>query len=94
MTWATRTLHRVPRDDYEQSLAVTSPVTYAPVVPKDRLMVIGGLGDRLAPPEQSLLLWEHWGRPRLHWFPGSHVIHFGQHEYIEAMHELMGSATD
>lgn len=94
VTWATRTLHRVPREDYEQSLAVTSPLTYEPVVPKERLMVIGGLGDRLAPPEQSLLLWEHWGRPRLHWFPGSHVIHFGQHEYIAAMHEVMGSAAD
>jgi hypothetical protein len=94
VTWATRTVHRVSREDYEQSLAVVSPLTYAPVVPKDRLMVIGGLGDRLAPPEQSLLLWEHWGRPRLHWFPGSHVIHFGQNEYIEAMHEVMGSTRD
>lgn len=87
---ATRRLHGVSREDYDQMLAVTSPLTYTPVVPRDRLMVIGGLGDRLAPPEQSLLLWEHWGRPRLEWFPGSHVIHMGQGGYLAAMHELMG----
>jgi hypothetical protein len=52
-------------------------------------MVIAGLGDRLAPPEQSLMLWEHWGRPELHWFPGSHVFHMGRRGYQEQIGELM-----
>jgi hypothetical protein len=34
-----------------------SPLNYAPLVPKDRRLIIAGLGDRLAPPEQAELLW-------------------------------------
>jgi len=45
-------------------------------------MIIGGVGDRLAPPKHTRLLWEHWGRPRLHWFPGSHLLHLDKGEYV------------
>lgn len=86
---ALRSITAVPDDELEAGLAVHSPLNYDPVIPKDRLMIVGGLGDRLAPPEQSLLLWEHWGRPELHWFPGSHIIHFGRAAYQEAMRRLM-----
>lgn len=78
--------------DHEQlaeALAVHSPLNYAPIVPKDRLMIIGGLGDRLAPPEQARLLWEHWDRPKLRWFPGSHVLHVGRGTYLREMRDLM-----
>jgi hypothetical protein len=88
-TAVVRRINGVPGELLAQALAVHSPLTYAPVVPRERLMVVGGLGDRLAPPEQSLLLWEHWGRPQLRWFPGSHVMHFGRDEYLAAMRELM-----
>ena len=37
-----------------------------------------------APPKHSRLLWEHWGRPKLHWFPGSHLLHLDRGEYLEA----------
>lgn len=74
------------------ALALHSPLTYEPVLPRERLMVVAGLGDRLAPPEQSLLLWEHWGRPELHWFPGSHVIHLGRGDYRAAMRRLLADA--
>jgi pimeloyl-ACP methyl ester carboxylesterase len=76
-------------DLVDRALAISSPLTYAPVVPRERLMVVAGLGDRLAPPEQSLMLWEHWGRPELHWFPGSHVMHFGRGAYRDGMQRLM-----
>ncbi len=79
----------IPQEEAAASVAVHSPLNYAPVVGRDRLMIIGGLGDRLAPPEQSRLLWEHWGRPRLHWFPGNHVIHTGRSAYIGEMRRFM-----
>jgi len=63
-------------------LAVSCPLTWAPVLPRKRLMVIGGVGDRLAPPTHSRLLWDHWGRPRLHWFPGSHILHLDRGGYL------------
>jgi alpha-beta hydrolase superfamily lysophospholipase len=84
-----RALTRVPEDLLYRALALHSPLTYAPVLPKDRLMIVAGLGDRLAPPDQSLLLWEHWERPELHWFPGSHVMHFGRRAYLDAMRRLI-----
>jgi pimeloyl-ACP methyl ester carboxylesterase len=84
-----RRLAGVPKATLEQALRLHSPLSHPPLLPKDRLMVVGGLGDRLAPPEQSLLLWEHWGRPQLEWFPGSHVIHFGRGAYLDAMRTLM-----
>ncbi len=68
--------------DARYMLAVSSPLTYKPVLPRERLMVIGGVADRLAPPKHSRLLWEHWGRCRLHWFPGSHIIHLDRGEYL------------
>lgn len=83
----------LPQELVERAMAIHSPLAYPAALPKERLMVVGGLGDRLAPPEQSLLLWEHWDRPRLHWFPGSHVLHFGRRRYFDGMREVMGAAA-
>ncbi|MCB9678949.1 MAG: alpha/beta hydrolase [Alphaproteobacteria bacterium] len=62
--------------------AVSCPLTWKPVLPKENLMIIGGAGDRLAPPKHSRLLWEHWDRPRIHWFPGSHLLHLDRGAYL------------
>ncbi len=75
--------------DLRQMTAVHSPLTWTPRLPRDRLMVIGGVGDRLAPPKHTRLLWDHWERCRIHWFPGSHVIHLDQGEYIGEMMHFM-----
>jgi hypothetical protein len=48
-------------------------------------MIITGLGDRMAPPEQAVMLWNHWDRPALQWFPGSHVLHVSQLDYLRRM---------
>jgi len=69
-------------EDARHMLAVSCPLTYAPVLPRDRLFVIGGVGDRLAPPKHSRLLWDHWGRGRIHWFPGSHLLHLDRGIYL------------
>ena len=68
--------------DVRHLLAVSCPLTYAPVLPRERLFVIGGVGDRLAPPKHSRLLWDHWGRCRIHWFPGSHLVHLDRGAYL------------
>ncbi|MBO0866280.1 MAG: alpha/beta hydrolase, partial [Mycobacterium sp.] len=56
-----------------------------PLVPLDRRLIITGLGDRFAPPDQSEMLWQHWDRCALHWFPGSHLMHVSQLEYLRRM---------
>jgi pimeloyl-ACP methyl ester carboxylesterase len=69
--------------DARHMLAVHSPLTYRPLIPKERLMVIAGAGDRLAPPKHARLLWDHWDRPRIHWFPGNHLLHLDQGKYLK-----------
>jgi hypothetical protein len=71
------------------ALSVHSPLIYRPLLPRERLMVVAGLGDRLTPPEHSLILWEHWGRPELQWFPGSHILHFQRDAYLTAMRAMI-----
>jgi pimeloyl-ACP methyl ester carboxylesterase len=66
-----------------------SPLNYAPLVPKDRRLIITGLGDRLAPPEQAELLWKHWDRCAFHWFPGNHILHVSQPDYLRRMTRFM-----
>lgn len=81
----------IPRAEVADALDSHSPLTYAPVLPKDRLFIITGLGDRLAPPEQSERLWHHWGNPALHWFPGNHILHVNRAAYLKRMRRFMRS---
>ncbi|MEW6996973.1 alpha/beta hydrolase family protein [Colwelliaceae bacterium BS250] len=67
------------------TIALHSPLTYQPVIAKERLMIIAGAGDRCAPPNQARLLWDHWQRPDIHWFHGNHTLHLGQKLYIADM---------
>ncbi len=76
---------RRPLSDARHLLAASCPLSYRPRLPKSRLMIVGGVGDRLAPPKHARLLWDHWGRPRIHWFPGSHLIHLDKGEYVVEM---------
>ncbi|MGB5195087.1 MAG: alpha/beta hydrolase family protein [Polyangiales bacterium] len=75
--------------DVRRMVAVSCPLSYAPVLPPERLMIVGGVGDRLAPPKHSRLLWDHWGRCRIHWFPGSHIIHMDRGVYLTEMARFM-----
>jgi pimeloyl-ACP methyl ester carboxylesterase len=83
------TLGRIPKEEVDQALRYSSPLTYEARVPKERRMIVAGLGDRLAPPEQSEWLWEHWDRCRMHWFPGNHVLHVNRVAYLREMRDLM-----
>jgi pimeloyl-ACP methyl ester carboxylesterase len=85
-------LHAIPVREAAGALAVHCPLTYEPLLPKERLMIIGGLGDRLTPPEQTELLWEHWGEPRLHWYPGNHILHVNRAAYLREMRTFMQGA--
>jgi pimeloyl-ACP methyl ester carboxylesterase len=71
--------------DIRHQLASHSPLTYAPVIDRDRLLVIAGAGDRAAPPQHAQAIAEHWGNCNLEWFPGGHVIHAGKRRYLNAI---------
>jgi pimeloyl-ACP methyl ester carboxylesterase len=80
-----RKLGRISLDDFVAASAYHSPLNYKPLVPRDRRLIITGLGDRLAPPEQAEMLWHHWDHCALHWFPGNHILHVSQPEYLRRM---------
>ncbi|MCV6965008.1 alpha/beta fold hydrolase [Mycobacterium intermedium] len=75
-------LTSISRDELNAGMAYHCPLTYQPLLSKDRRMIITGLGDRMAPPEHAVMLWEHWDRCALHWFPGNHVLHVSQLDYL------------
>lgn len=74
----------------EGAAMYSSPLNYQPLTPKDRRLIIAGLGDRLAPPEQAEILWKHWDHCAFHWFPGNHVLHVSQPDYLRRMTRFMG----
>ncbi len=52
---------------------LVSPLTYAPLLPRERRFVYAGVGDRMATPEQAVALWRHWEEPKTQWIQGSHI---------------------
>jgi len=52
---------------------VVSPMAMEPVLPADRLFIYAGLVDRWVRPGNVKDLWEHWDRPAICWYEGSHL---------------------
>jgi pimeloyl-ACP methyl ester carboxylesterase len=84
-----RAVGGVSREESYSSFAYHSPLNYKPKVSRDRRLIITGLGDRLAPPSHAEALWEHWDRCALHWFPGNHVLHVSQPEYLRRANRFL-----
>ncbi|OBI97714.1 peptidase [Mycobacterium alsense] len=82
-------MSNIGRDELLAGLSYHCPLNYRPLVDRDRRMIITGLGDRMAPPGQAAMLWEHWDRCALHWFPGSHVLHVSQLDYLRRMTQFL-----
>jgi len=65
--------HKIFGGPAEMVNRVVSPLALEPVVDHDRRFIFAGVGDRLAHPRQAHALWEHWDRPSIRWYPGSHI---------------------
>jgi hypothetical protein len=54
---------------------VVNPLALTPAISRERRYVYAGVADRLVHPrDQVIQLWEHWGRPDIHWYTGGHVL--------------------
>ncbi len=84
-----RAVGGLTREEAYASFAYHSPLNYRPLVARGRRLIITGLGDRLAPPDHAEALWEHWDRCALHWFPGNHVLHVSQPEYLRRTNRFL-----
>jgi len=87
-------------DTVERIMRVVSPLAIEPRVPHRNRYLFGGLADRLVPPEHVHNLWEHWQRPRIAWYTGSHLSFRWETEVRSLMREafddsgLLAHATD
>jgi hypothetical protein len=80
-----------PFERIEELLRVVSPLALRPLLPRERCFIYAGTADRLAPPAQALDLWEHWSRPRLVWYDGSHVSFFVEPAVPTLLREAFGA---
>ncbi len=76
-----------PIDEAELRAAfrVHSPLAHARRVPRERILIVAGRGDRVVPPEHPTALWEHWDEPAIHWFSGSHLAPFGRAQVVASI---------
>ncbi len=72
--------------------AVHAPTTRPPLPSRDRLMIVAGRGDRITPPDQAELLWQHWGECAIHWFPGGHLAQVGRGDAFRAVRRHLETA--
>jgi hypothetical protein len=67
-----------------EALAVHAPTARPVRVPRAGLAVVGGRGDRIAPPEHARAIAQHWGvAPR--WFAGGHLAQVGRAAALDAV---------
>ena len=79
--------------EMRHGMALHSPLSWQPRIDPERLLIIGGAGDRFTAPSFVNLLHRHWTGSRLHWFPGNHVLHLQQGQYLRLMKRFMDRAT-
>ncbi|MDH4457366.1 MAG: hypothetical protein QE272_01545 [Nevskia sp.] len=79
--------------EMRHGMALHSPLSWQPRIDPERLLIIGGAGDRFTAPSMVNLLHRHWAGSHLHWFPGNHVLHLQQGQYLRLMKRFMDRAT-
>jgi dienelactone hydrolase len=80
----------VTEDLLVDAFAVHTPTTRPAQIPRERLAVIAGRGDRITPPEQAEALAAHWG-VEIGWFDGGHLAQIGRSEALATVRRQLGA---
>jgi pimeloyl-ACP methyl ester carboxylesterase len=72
----------------EAAQALVSPVHRLPLVPPERILVLGARADRITPLSHARRLATHFRAP-LATLPGSHLLHLGRASGFERVFELL-----
>ncbi len=81
--------HQLISDETTALLRVTSPLTYPALIPRERLFIYAGTGDRMSPPSQALALWRHWDEPEIRWFDANHMAFIWNSKIKEFVEESL-----
>ena len=79
----------ITEDLLVDAFAVHTPTTRASRVPRVRLFVVAGRGDRITPPDQAEALAAHWGTEIL-WFDGGHLAQVGRGDAMRIVRRQLG----
>lgn len=84
-------LHRVglTHDLLEHIYSFHSPLSFPVQLERERLLLIAGIGDQVVPETQPQRLWEHWGKPDIHWLGGGHVTQFQRSEAFQTISRFL-----
>lgn len=80
-------------EEFQAAYRVHCPLTYEPLVARERLLIVAGRGDRVVHPEHAAWLGRHWDYPPVVWFSGSHIAPFGRARVQERICEFLGGVT-
>ena len=76
----------------EQVFGVVSPLSFPCLVPRERRYIYAGLFDRWVRPGNVRELWDHWERPDMCWYNGSHLsfpLERSVRDYVDrSLHEM------
>jgi hypothetical protein len=75
------------QDELRRSFRVHSPLVHPLRIAPERTLIVAGRGDRIVPPEHPNALGQHWRRPAIHWFSGSHLAPFGRAGVVRRIDE-------
>jgi pimeloyl-ACP methyl ester carboxylesterase len=70
-------------------LRVHDPLARPVLVPHARRLIIGARGDAICTPQHADVLWRHWGQPRIHWYPGGHLLQLRRGAALRDVRELL-----
>ncbi|HEU0198660.1 MAG TPA: hypothetical protein VFQ88_15785 [Nevskiaceae bacterium] len=76
---------------FAKLLKLVSPLALPPKLPRERLAIFAGTGDRIVPPDQPLRLSKHWDVP-VRWYDGGHLTFRGEHVVMDSVRELAAAA--
>jgi dienelactone hydrolase len=80
----------ITEDLLADAFAVHTPTARPPRLPRERLAVIAGRGDRITPPDHAEALARHWGVD-VAWFDGGHLAQLGRGDALRAVRRQLGA---
>ncbi|MES2885795.1 MAG: hypothetical protein V4709_13390 [Pseudomonadota bacterium] len=83
--------HGLTEERYRSILSVVSPLARPALPAKESLHLFAATADRIVPPDQPLLLAQHWGVP-VRWYQGSHLSIRFERATREALREAIKRA--
>ena len=83
--------HKVDISTLRNTMAAHSPLSFSPLLESNKLMIVAGVGDKMAPPTHAEQLQSHWGDCNIHWFRGSHVMPLERQRTLQAKLRFLDS---